>query len=53
MIALDRYGQVYTLDSELTFVPGETDGHLVLRIRKSGTNVATLHYYVEFFPVEK
>jgi hypothetical protein len=53
VVGIDTYGQVYALDTELTFVPGDLDGYLILRVRKAGKSIATLTYYVDFFPTER
>ena len=53
VIALDTYGQIYSLDPDIVFVPEEKNGHISLRARKNGTPIATLSYTVDFFITKK
>jgi hypothetical protein len=49
LLAIDRYGQIYILDSSITLSPKEKDGHLQIEALRSGNVVADFLYLVDFF----
>jgi hypothetical protein len=49
LIAIDRYGQIYSLDKSLIFTPKEKDGYIQITILRSWVIQWALLYRVNFF----